>query len=320
MAPYFVDLITAMCSLLDYEWYSKFNGKNMDEIIIRKVSISKKRSNTPSNSNPKKSTNKLYSIEQLGIPLDLNLLKTNIKHSYDGKFVTVAETTLNDVRRKFFNITGVNQFNTSFKTFNDARDFARSLNFKTTTQWVKFTKTKGFPKDLPAAPNSVYKKDWKGYSDFLGADIITHTIRATRFLPFDKAKEYMKQFNLRTESDFRVWRKNKPDFIPANPNRAYRNDNWQGFGEFLSGKVTPPNDRKFRPYKQTKKYVQSLGIKTQRDWINYANNNELPIDIPKTLEYIYKNEFEGWSTFLNSENARDYRKNPKTGKRYLVKK
>lgn len=322
MAPYFVDIVTALCCLFDSEWYSKFNGKNMDEIVIRKVSISKKRGNTNTNNTPKKSQNKLYSIEQLGIPLDLNLLKTNIKHSYDGKFVTVAETTLKDVRRKFFNITGINQFTYEYRSFDEARDFARNLKFKTKEEWIQFTKSKQFPKDIPMVPckTESYKNDWKGWSDFLGADIVTHTIRASRFLPFDKAKEYMKQFNLRTEADFRVWRKNKPDFIPANPNRAYRNDNWMGFGEFLSGKVTPPNDRKFRPYKQTKKYVQSLGLKTQRDWINYANNNELPIDIPKTLEYVYKNEWEGWSTFLNSENARDYRKDPKTGKRYLVKK
>jgi superfamily II DNA or RNA helicase len=128
MAPYFVDLITGMCSLLSYEWYSKFNGKNMDEIVVRKVSISKKRSNTNTNNTPKKSQNKLYSIEQLGIPLDLNLLKTNIKHSYDGKFVTVAETTLGDIRRKFFEIKKMNNW-----SYDDIKNEA--LKYKTKKQF-----------------------------------------------------------------------------------------------------------------------------------------------------------------------------------------
>jgi superfamily II DNA or RNA helicase len=104
-APYFVDIMTAMLCLTKYEWYSKYNGKNMGGILIPKVSISKTNPKTKikGNINIKKNS-KLLSLEQLGIPLDLNLFKTNIQHTQDGKFVTVAETTLDDVRKQFYNI------------------------------------------------------------------------------------------------------------------------------------------------------------------------------------------------------------------------
>jgi superfamily II DNA or RNA helicase len=152
MAPYFVDLITAMCSLLDYEWYSKFNGKNMDEIIIRKVSISKKRNNNTSNNNPKKLSNKLYSIEQLGIPLDLNLLTTNIKHSYDGKFVTVAETTLGKVKREFFKLRVGNRQWEYDVIKKEALKYKHTINFlnggENNTSYYQFAKSRGWDKEL----------------------------------------------------------------------------------------------------------------------------------------------------------------------------
>jgi uncharacterized protein with HEPN domain len=42
------------------------------------------------------------SLTELGIPLDLNFFRQSILHSSNGKFNTIAETTLDDVRRECF--------------------------------------------------------------------------------------------------------------------------------------------------------------------------------------------------------------------------
>lgn len=105
-AGYFVDLMTAALCLFKMEWYSKFNGKNMGGIQIPKIltKTTKKGQISTISKNGKKGTQQLKSLEELGIPLDLNLFRQDILHSQSDKFGTVAWTTLDDVRREFFNI------------------------------------------------------------------------------------------------------------------------------------------------------------------------------------------------------------------------
>jgi superfamily II DNA or RNA helicase len=112
-ADYFVDLMTAMYCLTTNVapkfYYSSYNGKNMGGILIPKVLMNKKRvkAHTPSHSSKSssKQTKPYVSLVELGIPLDLNFFKQSILHSSRGKFDTIAWTTLDDVRREFFNVS-----------------------------------------------------------------------------------------------------------------------------------------------------------------------------------------------------------------------
>jgi hypothetical protein len=103
-APYFVDLMTAMLCLTDMEWYSKYNGKNMGGILIPKVlNNTKKKTKTNSTTSKSKSTKPSISLADLDIPLDLNLFRQSALHTNDDGFSTIAWTTLDDVRKQFFN-------------------------------------------------------------------------------------------------------------------------------------------------------------------------------------------------------------------------
>jgi superfamily II DNA or RNA helicase len=104
-AGYFVDLMTAALCLFKMEWYSQFNGKNMGGILIPKVKTTRPKPNGKSNStNKKKQTQRIATLEELGIPLDLNLFNQSIMYSQGDKFSTVAWTTLDEVRKEFFGI------------------------------------------------------------------------------------------------------------------------------------------------------------------------------------------------------------------------
>ena len=81
---------------------------------------------------------------------------------------------------------------TKFREFSDARDFVRKLGLQSNREWRKYLKSVEKPDDIPAAPDKIYKKEWKGYSDWLG-----HFTRHTgykKILPYDEAKTNCSKF------------------------------------------------------------------------------------------------------------------------------
>jgi hypothetical protein len=101
----------------------------MGGIRIPKVLISKKRvkAHNPSQSNKSSKQTKPYvSLAELGIPSDLNLFKQSILHSSNGKFDTIAWTTLDEVKCEFFNI----QYQHSW-TDNEIKNELKKYKFRT---------------------------------------------------------------------------------------------------------------------------------------------------------------------------------------------
>lgn len=54
-----------------------------------------------------------------------------------------------------------------FLSFEEARVYAHSLNFRRVKEWQSWAKTKARPKDIPANPSTYYKDKWEGWMDFL---------------------------------------------------------------------------------------------------------------------------------------------------------
>ena len=47
--------------------------------------------------------------------------------------------------------------------------------------------------------------------------------------------------------------------------------------------------KKFRPFKEARKFVRTLGLKTQKEWHSFCRSRKKPDDIPTTPYNIYKN-------------------------------
>jgi len=59
--------------------------------------------------------------------------------------------------------------NKKFRSFKQARIFARKLKLKNHLQWIQYYKTHNFPTDIPTTPNRTYEnKGWVGWSNWLG--------------------------------------------------------------------------------------------------------------------------------------------------------
>jgi hypothetical protein len=133
---------------------------------------------------------------------------------------------------------GTGNFDTSrsnFRPFEEARAFARALRLESVSQWRKYCKN-GYeslgekPKDIPAAPQQTYKNSgWMGYVDWLGT-----TNRD--WLEFEAARDFVRGLALVNQREYyKYCRENKDRGIPSNPDRFYKDDGWDGWGDWLRG-------------------------------------------------------------------------------------
>ena len=112
-----------------------------------------------------------------------------------------------------------------YREFYKARSYLRSLNFKSLKEWYEFRKTKKRPNDIPVNLDHQYSKhkSWKGTSEFLNTGNIAP--QKMKFVSLRKFMVFLKNNNIRSDNQYREWRKNnqKPINIPSNPYRAYNN-------------------------------------------------------------------------------------------------
>jgi superfamily II DNA or RNA helicase len=125
-----------------------------------------------------------------------------------------------------------NLHNKTFRTFNEAREFARSLNLKTLVEWQKWVKTSERPIDIPAIPSRVYKSEWRGYGDWLGTFNVAPI--NINWMPFAEARAFVRRLKLSGQAEFIAWTKTKgrPEDIPTSPWNSYEKD-WISLGDWL---------------------------------------------------------------------------------------
>jgi hypothetical protein len=55
-------------------------------------------------------------------------------------------------------------------SFEEAREFARSLKLKNQIEWFEHSKSKQIPLNIPSNPQRKYKDKWIGWPDWLGTN------------------------------------------------------------------------------------------------------------------------------------------------------
>lgn len=188
-----------------------------------------------------------------------------------------------------------------FISFENARQFARSLGLKGKSEWEKWAKSGNRPKDVPAAPSSTYsKKGWTSWGDFLGTDKIANQNRI--FLTFEDARTYARSLGFTQTTQWKEWAKSgaRPDDIPAYPNETYAKKGWVSYGDFLGSEIVSVQNRIFRSFIEAKAYARSLGFKSQTEWRQWAKTENRPKDIPNGPSATYANEWQGWGDFLGT--------------------
>jgi len=213
----------------------------------------------------------------------------------------------------------------SWRPFEEARAYVRSLNLKSNTEWLKFTKgeltQKGIlPADIPVTPERTYKNDgWFSLGDWLGTGRVANSKRA--FRSFIEARNYVHSLDLKTGNEWIQFCSGKfaakgtlPSDIPINPAKIYRNKGWRGVGDWLgTGRVSNAK-RLYRPFEDARNFVQSLNLNSVAEWNQFCRGKiptkgTLPLDIPITPERTYKIQgWNGYGDWLGTGNVANFRR------------
>ena len=169
-----------------------------------------------------------------------------------------------------------------WRSFEDARKFASSLNLKNSNEWNDYCASGNKPNDIPSTPWIVYKtKGWNGFRHWTG--------RREGFRLFEDAKRFAHTLNFKGEKEWREYRQsgNKPYDIPSNVQKSYKKE-WIDWGDFLGTGRIASKDRQYRSFEEAKKFVQNLGLKNSIEWREYCISGNKPDDIPSNPWLVYK--------------------------------
>jgi hypothetical protein len=260
----------------------------MGGILIPKVKTNRPKTKGKSNTtNKKKQTQRIATLEELGIPLDLNLFNQSILYSQGDKFSTVAWTTLDECRREFFNIDTpyhASGLKKDFLSAKEAMKIVHTFKLKSLSEWADFTKSNKMPDNIPVGFKHFYQKSEGIYisvGEWLGTGIIAPQNK--KFISHKECSNWFIKNKITTQTKWRKWmQENKrPEFIPSNPEQEYKKTGeWKGWGEFCGTGSVLNGQIDYMSFKKARKFVHNLKLNSEREWKEYCKSGKKPNNIP----------------------------------------
>ena len=206
--------------------------------------------------------------------------------------IILSETQINRLRGN------LSEAGRDFLPFDKAKEFVHLLKIPTYKGWAEYSKSGKKPKEIPSRPQDVYKSDWVGFGDWLGNGKPNQKGLHKIFLPFEQAREYVRNVKLNNRGEWEVWRNSqRPNFIPSDPRKIYKDNGWVGFGDWFGThrKSAKEISKNFWPFDKAREYAQSLNLHNINDWEKYVKSGKKPENIPSNPHHAYKDS--GWVGF-----------------------
>ena len=176
-----------------------------------------------------------------------------------------------------------------WRSFKEARAFARRLGLKSNDEWRVYCKSKKKPDDIPSRPDVRYANaGWRGWNDWFGKP---------EMLPFKKARAFVRTLGLKNSEEWATYCKSekKPPNIPNTPYQHYADKGWAGWSDWLG------NEHRWRSFNKARAFARSLGLKTGSEWWTYCKSGKAPKDIPLCPQSVYAEAgWAGWNDWLGS--------------------
>jgi len=186
-----------------------------------------------------------------------------------------------------------------FLTFEEAREFARSLNLKSWKEWSEYCKSDKKPKNIPTGAVQVYRdKGWEGYADFIGTNK-----NVGNWMKFENAREYVQELRLKNVREWEKFCKSgkRPKDIPSSPQFVYKDKGWTNWSDWLGTKNACVGN--WTEFEEARKFVQSLNLRNRAEWFKYCKSDKKPKNIPSTPEKVYK-EWINWEDWTGTQNIK----------------
>jgi len=195
-------------------------------------------------------------------------------------------------------------FNKLYKSFEDAREYVRTLGIISVQEWHHiYTKSGKKPTDIPVNPQRSYKKQWVSWSDWLGYEDKS-TNKKKDYLDFKKAKKYATSLGLKSYKNWvKYYKENKiPHNIPKSPDVIYKTKGWISWGDWLGTGTIARYYIKYQNFEEARTFVRSLKLDSVKAWHEYCKSGNKPNDIPTNSDKIYKNQgWTSWGDFIGSD-------------------
>lgn len=202
----------------------------------------------------------------------------------------------------------------SYRSFGEARAFARSLGLRSGDEWFAFAKSGRLPSDIPADPRSIYRDSgWHSMRDWLLVGTVA--VPSAKWRPFEEARAFVRGLNLNDEEEWRAYSKSvrRPADIPAAPALVYSGSGWQGMGDWLG--TGRRRGSGWRQFTQARHFARSLALTSVAEWRAFCRSSHRPKDIPTNPWTVYRDlgwisvsdwlgsrrrRAEGWRTFVEA--------------------
>ena len=212
-------------------------------------------------------------------------LPVALKSVYKNQFKSLGD---------FLGTGAIASQNMIFLDYTKAKKIAQKLKLKSSKDWQNLIKKNKIPKNLPKAPQNVYKKEFEGWGEFLGTGN-SQGIMNRNYLKFSEVKNYAKIKKIKNRNEWisHCQKNLNPSNIPQIVNIVYQNSGWKGWDDFLG-------TSKFVTFKEAKEYARKIGVNGWSQWNIYFKKNKRPIGIPAKPFSTYKKEWKGWKDFLGT--------------------
>jgi hypothetical protein len=175
--------------------------------------------------------------------------------------------------------------------FSVGRAYARKLKLRSAKEWEAWSKSGQRPSDIPADPSQAYRDaGWVSWPDWLGFE---GRAPPGSMLPFAVGRAYARKLELKNVKEWCAWSKSgqRPFNIPSFPYRAYRDDGWISYPDWLG------NGKRYDmlPFAVGRAYARKLKLKTQKAWYVWSKSGQHPSNIPGNPSSTYRDD--GWISF-----------------------
>ena len=242
-------------------------------------------------------------VRSLGITTNKQFREWSSSDERPGDFPSRPQVVYKNQWENWGNFFGTgNTHKKNFRSYRSARDLVRSLGITTRRQFIEWSSSGERPGDFPSKPQVVYKNQWENWGNFLG----TGNTRKKNFRSYESARDLVRSLGITTQRQFMEWSSSgeRPEDFPYNLQIAYKNQ-WENWGNFL-GTGGNTHKKNFRSYRSARDLVRSLGITTQRQFIEWSSSGERPKNFPSNPPAVYKNDWESWGDFFGNEKIKKW--------------
>lgn len=191
----------------------------------------------------------------------------------------------------------------AYLSFDNAHKYVLSLRLNSQNDWFIWYRENKLI-NIPCTPNIFYKKDWIGYSHWLGTDNKKSGI--IEYYSYNDCRNIVISKEFKNRKSFYEWILCSDDIrIPRRPDYLYKKSgDWTNWDYFLNVKNPSPKckSKLFTSYTEAVKYLSDKELKNYNDYVSYIRENKLEF-LPLRPDYVYKEEWCGYLPYLSKDTS-----------------